>query len=39
MTDSQNDAPVPTPGDPQGLDQKADSGCPVAHDSVTSHGS
>jgi catalase-peroxidase len=39
MTDSQNDAPVPTPGDPQGLDDKEASGCPVAHDSVTSHGS
>ncbi|RCK70620.1 catalase/peroxidase HPI [Desertihabitans brevis] len=38
MTD-QNDAPEPTPGNAQGLDAKTEGGCPVAHGSVTSHGS
>lgn len=28
-----------TPSSAQGVDQKAAAGCPVAHDSVTSHGS
>lgn len=28
-----------TPASAQGVDEKAASGCPVAHDSVTSHGS
>jgi catalase-peroxidase len=39
MTDPQEHPPVPTPGSAQGLDSKAEGGCPVAHDSVTSHGS
>jgi len=39
MTDNPEHPPVPTEGDPQGLDRKAEGGCPVAHDSVTAHGS
>ena len=39
MTDSQDNAPVPHEGSAQGLDRKAESGCPVAPDSATSHGS
>jgi catalase-peroxidase len=39
MTDRQDHPPVPTPGSAQGLDRKVEGGCPVAHDSVTSHGS
>ena len=34
-----SDGPTPTEGSPQGVDEKAASGCPVAHDGVTSHGS
>ncbi|OLR93302.1 catalase/peroxidase HPI [Actinokineospora bangkokensis] len=34
MSDATN-----TPSSAQGVDQKAAEGCPVAHDSVTSHGS
>ncbi len=34
-----SDGPTPTEGSPQGMDEKAASGCPVAHDGVTSHGS
>ncbi len=34
-----HDGPTPTEGSPQGTDRKADSGCPVAHDGVTAHGS
>lgn len=36
MTDSQAD---PTPESPQGVDRKAEGGCPVMHDSVTAQGS
>src|SRR3954464_9189186 len=36
MTDSQNDL---TPESPQGVDRKAEDGCPVMHDSVTAQGS
>ncbi|TQS41950.1 catalase/peroxidase HPI [Cryptosporangium phraense] len=32
-------SPENTPSSAQGVDQKAAEGCPVAHDSVTSHGS
>ncbi|GAA0234688.1 catalase/peroxidase HPI [Cryptosporangium japonicum] len=32
-------SPDNAPSSAQGVDQKAASGCPVAHDSVTSHGS
>ena len=39
MTDRQEHPPVPTPGSAQGLDRKVEGGCPVAHGSVTSHGS
>ncbi|SDE05873.1 catalase/peroxidase HPI [Auraticoccus monumenti] len=39
MTDPQDTAPQPTPGSPQGLDDKTAGGCPVDHGSVTSHGS
>src|SRR3712207_7285063 len=39
MTESHDNGPVPTPGSPQGMDRKAEGGCPVAPDSVTSHGS
>ena len=39
MTDQQEHPPVPTPGSAQGLDSKVEGGCPVAHGSVTSHGS
>ncbi|MDQ0689340.1 catalase/peroxidase HPI [Arthrobacter sp. W4I7] len=39
LTDPQEHPPVRTPGSAQGLDSKAEGGCPVAHDSVTSHGS
>ncbi|WP_018215195.1 catalase/peroxidase HPI [Salinispora vitiensis] len=35
MSDTQDNAPVSA----QGVDQKAAAGCPVAHDSVTAHGS
>ncbi|WP_431873235.1 catalase/peroxidase HPI [Amycolatopsis sacchari] len=35
MSDSQDN----TPSSAQGVDKKAAAGCPVAHDSVTSHGS
>jgi catalase-peroxidase len=38
MTQS-HDGPTPAEGSPQGTDQKAASGCPVAHDGVTAHGS
>ncbi len=34
-----HDGPTPTDGSPQGTDRKESSGCPVAHDGVTSHGS
>jgi len=36
MTDSQAD---PTPESPQGVDRKAEGGCPVMHDSATAQGS
>ncbi|GAC1497843.1 MAG: catalase/peroxidase HPI [Pseudarthrobacter sp.] len=39
MTDSPEHPPVPTPGNAQGLDSKAEGGCPVAHGSATSQGS
>ena len=39
MTDRQDHPPIPTPGSAQGLDRKVEGGCPVAPDSVTSHGS
>ncbi|WP_018587634.1 catalase/peroxidase HPI [Salinispora arenicola] len=35
MSDTQDNAPASA----QGVDQKAAAGCPVAHDSVTAHGS
>src|SRR4051794_11427377 len=35
MSDIQDNAPASA----QGVDQKAAEGCPVAHDSVTAHGS
>lgn len=35
MSDTQDNAPASA----QGVDQEAEAGCPVAHDSVTSHGS
>lgn len=34
-----HDGPTPAEGSPQGTDRKEASGCPVAHDGVTSHGS
>ena len=39
MTDSPEHPPVPTPRSAQGLDSKAEGGCPVAHGSATSQGS
>ena len=39
MTDRPEHPPIPTPGSAQGLDSKVEGGCPVAHGSVTSHGS
>ncbi|HYG92463.1 MAG TPA: catalase/peroxidase HPI [Nocardioides sp.] len=39
MTDSTDNPPAPTEGSPQGVDRKAEGGCPVAHDGVTSQGS
>ncbi|UER53329.1 catalase/peroxidase HPI [Kineosporiaceae bacterium SCSIO 59966] len=39
MTDTQQNPPTPTEGSPQGVDRKAEGGCPVLHDSATSHGS
>jgi catalase-peroxidase len=36
MTDSQDDT---APESPQGVDRKAEAGCPVMHDSVTAEGS
>jgi catalase-peroxidase len=39
MTDSQDNVTAPTESSPQGLDRKAESGCPVAHDGVTAQGS
>lgn len=36
MTDSQDN---PAPESPQGVDRKAESGCPVMHDSATAQGS
>ena len=39
MTEPQDHPPVPTPGSAQGLDQKAEGGCPVAHGSATAQGS
>ena len=36
MSDTQDDA---TPQSPQGVDRKADGGCPVMHDSAAAHGS
>jgi len=36
MTDSHNEA---TSESPQGVDRKAEGGCPVMHDSVTAQGS
>ena len=39
MTDPQDHPPVPTPGSAQGLDQKDEGGCPVAHGSATALGS
>ncbi|MDQ0824136.1 catalase-peroxidase [Arthrobacter sp. B2I5] len=39
MTDRQEHPPVPTPGSAQGLDSKAEGGCPVAHGSATAQGS
>lgn len=39
MTEPQDHPPVPTPGSAQGLDQKVEGGCPVAHGSATAHGS
>ncbi|MGW4484890.1 catalase/peroxidase HPI [Amycolatopsis sp. NPDC004368] len=34
-----SETPETTPSSAQGVDKKAAAGCPVAHDSVTSHGS
>ncbi|MFZ5871551.1 MAG: catalase/peroxidase HPI, partial [Actinomycetota bacterium] len=39
MTDSQQNPPTPAEGSPQGVDRKAEGGCPVLHDGATSHGS
>jgi catalase-peroxidase len=39
MTDSHDNPPVPTEGSAQGVDRKAEGGCPAAHDSAASHGS
>ncbi|MFB0838656.1 catalase/peroxidase HPI [Arthrobacter sp. E44] len=39
MTEPQDHPPVPTPGSAQGLDQKVEGGCPVAHGSATAQGS
>jgi catalase-peroxidase len=39
MTDSQDSGPTPTEGSAQATDQKAESGCPVAHGSATETGS
>ena len=39
MTHRQEHPPVPTPGSAQVLDSKVEGGCPVAHGSMTSHGS
>ena len=39
MTDPQEHPPVPTPGSAQGLNQKVEGGCPVAHGSATDQGS
>jgi catalase-peroxidase len=39
MTETQEHPPVPTPGSAQGLDQKVQGGCPVAHGSAIGHGS
>ncbi len=36
MTDSQDNS---APESPQGVDRKAEGGCPVMHDSATAHGS
>src|SRR3954463_3399187 len=35
MSDTQDNAPT----SPQGVDRKAEAGCPVAHDSAAAHGS
>ncbi len=39
MTDNQDQSPTPVDGSPQGVDRKAEGGCPVAHDGVTAQGS
>src|SRR5690242_20179693 len=39
MSDVQGNDAQNTPSSAQGVDKKAEAGCPVAHDSVTAHGS
>ncbi|MGX5716628.1 catalase/peroxidase HPI [Arthrobacter sp. MAHUQ-56] len=39
MTDSQDHPPVPTPASAQGVDQKAEGGCPWPHGSAAAQGS
>lgn len=39
MTEKQDQSPTPVEGSPQGVDRKAEGGCPVVHDGVTGHGS
>jgi catalase-peroxidase len=39
MTDSQDNATAPVEESPQGIDRKAEGGCPVMHDSAAAHGS
>jgi catalase-peroxidase len=39
MSDSQDTTTPTDPTDPQGVDRKAEAGCPVMHDSVTAEGS
>lgn len=39
MTEKQDQSPAPVEGSPQGVDRKAEGGCPVAHDGVTAQGS
>ena len=41
MTDSQDNVTTPSEegASPQGVDRKAEGGCPVAHDSAAAHGS
>ncbi|MFC5730712.1 MULTISPECIES: catalase/peroxidase HPI [Nocardioides] len=39
MTENKDHPPLPGEGSAQGVDRKAEAGCPVAHDGVTAHGS